>query len=369
MNREIVHQILELGVKHGASDIHLKEGEPPTYRVRGGIVAANSPALTREHLFQICSVLVPDDIRPTLETITDFDGSYEISGLARFRLNVYRQKSSLACVMRIIKSNIPPLEKTGLPASAKLITEFERGLVLVTGATGSGKTTSLAALINEINLTKRVHILTIEDPVEVMYPKGLATVSQREIGQDSRSFAAALKSALRQDPDVILIGEMRDQETIDIALKAAETGHLVFATVHTTDATRTIGRLLSVFPPEAQPQIRLRLADALRASISQRLLSSVDGKGRVLAAEVMFNTAIIGDCIRDPAKTGQIKNFIEEASNAGMQSFDQHLSQLLVQNKITQEVALDAATSKSDFLRNLNMAAGVNTGGLEIHKG
>ena len=179
-----------------------------------------------------------------------------------------------------------------------------------------------------------------------------------------------MKSALRQDPDVILIGEMRDQETIDVALKAAETGHLVFATVHTTDATRTIGRLLSVFPPEAQPQIRLRLADALKATISQRLLLSADGKGRVLAAELMFVTAIIGDCIRDAAKTSQIKNFIEEGSSTyGMQTFDQHLSKLLVEGRISQDVALDAATSPSDFLRNLNMASGVSTNGLEIQRG
>lgn len=370
MNREIVHQILELGVKHGASDIHLKADEPPSYRMKGSIVAANSPPLSAAQIQQICELLVPDDIKGRVESLTDFDGSYEIKGMARFRMNVYRQKGTLACVMRIIKSTIPPLEKTGLPESAKTIVGFERGLVLVTGATGSGKTTTLAALLNEINLTKKAHILTIEDPVEVVYPKGLSTVSQREIGQDSVSFAAALKSALRQDPDVILIGEMRDQETIDVALKAAETGHLVFATVHTTDATRTIGRLLSVFPPEAQPQIRLRLADALKATISQRLLLSADGKGRVLAAEVMFVTAIIGDCIRDPAKTGQIKNFIEEgASNYGMQTFDQHLSRLLVEGRISQEVALDAATSPSDFLRNLNMASGVQTNGLEIQRG
>jgi twitching motility protein PilT len=371
MNREIVHQILELGVKHGASDIHLKAEEPPGYRIKGAIVAANSPPLTREHLEHICAVLLPDDVHARISTLTDYDGSYEIKGVARFRLNVYRQKGTLACVMRIIKSAIPPLEKTGLPPSARSIVAYERGLVLVTGATGSGKTTSLAALINEINLTRKAHILTIEDPVEVVYPKGLATVSQREVGQDSQSFAAALKSALRQDPDVILIGEMRDQETIDIALKAAETGHLVFATVHTTDAMRTIGRLLSVFPAEAQPQIRIRMADALKATISQRLLESADGKGRVLAAEVMFVTAIISDCIRDASKTGQIKNFIEEgASTYGMQTFDQHLSRLLVEGRITQEVALDAATSPSDFLRNLNMAGGggVSSGGLEIQK-
>jgi twitching motility protein PilT len=370
MNREIVHQILELGVKHGASDIHLKAEEPPAYRMKGSIVPANSPALSREHLYQICALLLPEDYGDRIDTLTDFDGSYEIKGVARFRVNIYRQLGTLACVMRIIKSSIPPLEKTGLPSSAKSIVEYERGLVLVTGATGSGKTTTLAALINEINLTKKVHILTIEDPIEVVYPKGLATLSQREIGQDSVSFAAALKSALRQDPDVILIGEMRDQETIDVALKAAETGHLVFATVHTTDAMRTIGRLLSVFPAEAQPQIRLRLADALKATISQRLLLSADGKGRVLAAEIMFVTAILADCIRDPAKTGQIKNFIEEgSSNYGMQTFDQHLSRLLIEGKITQDVAMDAATSPSDFLRNLNMAGGVAPSGLEIQKG
>ena len=371
MSKEILHQILELGVKHGASDVHLKTEEAPAYRMNGVVIPANSQPISHELMIQLCTVLLGDSgSRIAIEDIMDFDGSYEIKGMARFRVNIYKQKGTLACVMRIIKSNIPPLEKIGLPAAVKTIVGLERGLVLVTGATGSGKTTTLAAMINQINQTKRVHILTIEDPVEVIYPKGLATVSQREIGFDSKSFAAALKSALRQDPDVILIGEMRDQETIDIALKAAETGHLVFATVHTTDAMRTIGRLLSVFPPEAQPQIRLRMADALKGTVSQRLLSSVDGKGRVLAAEVMLVTGMIADCIRDASKTPQIKNFIEEgAGTYGMQTFDQHLSYLLAHGKITREVALDAATSRSDFLRNLGMQ-GVSEGEhkLELHR-
>ena len=368
---EQVHQLLSFGVKNGASDIHLKADEPPAFRLSSGLLPVKSEALTQDVLTEIVRLLLPsDEMRNQMPTLLDFDGSYEIPGLARFRLNIYRQKGSFAIVMRIIKNSVPPLEKLGLPPSVLRITEFERGLVLVTGATGSGKTTTLAALINHINLTRRAHILTLEDPIEIIYPKGQSTISQREIGSDSKSFANALKSALRQDPDVILIGEMRDQETIDSALKASETGHLVFATVHTTDAMRTIGRLLSVFPSDAQPMIRQRLADTLQATVSQRLLTSADKKERVLAAEIMFCTAIIQDCIRDASKTSQIKNFIEEAYvNGGMQTFDQHLARLLASGKISREVALDAATSRSDFLRNLNNESQESTAGIEVDRG
>lgn len=371
MNAEQVNALLAFGHKQSASDIHFKAGEPPTFRVSGSLLPLKAEKLTPQDTFDICSVLIKEaEIRAKLEALKEYDTSYEIANLARFRVNIYRQQGHLAVVLRIINSKIPALEALGLPPAVKEIAENERGLVLVTGATGSGKTTTLAAMINHINLTRRVHILTIEDPIEVVYQSAMASISQREIGGDTQNFSHALRAALRQDPDVILIGEMRDTETIDIGLKAAETGHLVFATVHTTDATRTVGRLLSVFPPEAQNVVRGRLADALKATVSQRLLPKADGKGRALAAEIMISTALVSDCIRDASKTGSLKDVIEQGSSQyGMQSFDQHLSRLYQEGKITLEIALEAATSPSDFMRTLNLESASNQSSIEVDKG
>jgi twitching motility protein PilT len=255
----------------------------------------------------------------------------------------------------VIPTTIPTIESLGLPAVLGKVAEEERGLILVTGATGSGKSTTLAAMINQINATRSCHILTIEDPIEFLHQNRKASVSQREIGPDTLNYIVGLRAALRQDPDVILVGEMRDAESIDIALKAAETGHLVFSTVHTTDAAKTIGRITSVFPAEEQLFVRNRIADNLKATVSQRLLPRADGKGRAVALEIMIVTQTIQEDIRDPARTDEIKDAIEKGRQQyGMQSFDQHLTDLYRANIITLQTAIHAATNPSDFERALH---------------
>jgi len=292
--------------------------------------------------------------KEVLDEVQEFDVSYSLPGVARFRANIYRQRGSLALVMRIIPSEVPALETLSLPAVVERIAEAERGLVLVTGATGSGKSTTLAAMIRRINETRTAHILTIEDPIEFLHRSQRSSISQREIGLDTRNFVKGMRSALRQDPDVILVGEMRDPESIDIALKAAETGHVVFSTVHTTDASKTIGRLVSVFPAEEQKSVRLRLAENLRATISQRLLPRADGKGMVAAVEVMICTGSVREVIAERAP-GSLKDLIEQGrEHYRMQSFDQHLAELYAQGLITKEVAIHAASNPADFQRQLS---------------
>ncbi len=356
MTSEDLVLLLSTGVRHGASDIHLKAGDPPTYRVNGALVAAKYDRLTPADTEAICNHIVhASDLDERLDTVHEYDTSFSIPGVSRFRVNIYRQRGTLACVLRIIASRVPTLEELGLPAVVKSIAENDRGLVLVTGATGSGKTSTLAAMINHINKTRRVHIVTIEDPIEFLHPNEKASISQREIGLDTKSFNLALRAALRQDPDVILVGEMRDAESIDIALKASETGHLVFSTVHTTDATKTIGRLLSVFPASEQPNVRHRLADNLKATISQRLLPRADVKGRTIAAEIMIGTPTVQELIRDPERTGALKDAIENGrTQYHMQSFDQHLGDLCRSGKISLETGMHYATSPSDLQRALS---------------
>ncbi len=258
-------------------------------------------------------------------------------------------------ILRAIPFEIPTFEALGLPPVLNKVSENERGLVLVTGVTGSGKSSTLAAMVGKINGRDRKHIITIEDPIEFFHHDGISRITQREIGPDTPSFASALRSAMRQDPDVIMLGEMRDMETIDIALKAAETGHLVLSTVHTTDAVRTINRLLGVFPPEAQHGVRNRLADSLKSTISQRLLPEASGQGRVAAVEVMISTTTVAAYIRDPERTGEIKDYLEKSSGTlGTQSFDQHLAALIAAGRITREVGLEAATNPSDLERAIH---------------
>ncbi len=290
------------------------------------------------------------------EELQEFDVSYSLSGVGRFRANIYRQRGSLAIVMRIIPSEIPALDELGLPDTVQRIVEFERGLVLVTGATGSGKSTTLAAIIRRINETRTAHILTIEDPIEFLHKSQNSSISQREIGIDTRSYVMGLRSALRQDPDVILVGEMRDSESMDIALKAAETGHMVFSTVHTTDAAHTIDRIVSTFPAEEQRNARVRLAENLRATLSQRLLPRAKGKGMVLAVEVMICTGHIREVIAQRMQ-GSIKELIESGREQyGMQSFDQHLAELFEAGAITRAVAVQAASNPADFARKLQFS-------------
>jgi twitching motility protein PilT len=348
--------LLAAGMQHGASDIHFKVGDPPTYRVHGVLAPLKYERLKPADTVAICQFIIRDpEMKQRIAEIQEYDTSFSLPGVSRFRVNIYRQRGSLSLVLRIIPSKIPSVADLGLPPVLTEIADNERGLVLLTGATGSGKSSTLAAMINHINQTRRVHILTIEDPIEFLHQNAKASVSQREIGIDTKNYNVALRAALRQDPDVILVGEMRDPESIDIALKASETGHMVFSTVHTTDAAKTVGRLVSVFPAEEQQTVRYRLADNLKATISQRLLPRHDGKGRVVAAEIMVVTKTVQEYIRDPERTGSMKDVIEKGRNQyHMQSFDQHLTDLYKAGLITLEIAMEAASNPADFQRALN---------------
>jgi twitching motility protein PilT len=325
------------------------------YRVNKQLVPLKADALTPDATRAVAKLVSVGQVASgDIDQLQEFDGSYSLTGVARFRVNVYRQRGSLALVLRIIPRDIPTLESLQVPPIIRKIAEEERGLVLVTGATGSGKSTTLAAMVDHINRTRRSHILTIEDPIEFLHSDVQCSVSQREVGLDTRNFVLGMRAALRQDPDVILVGEMRDAESIDIALKAAETGHLVFSTVHTTDASKTIGRIVSVFPAEEQKNVRLRISENLRATISQRLIPRA--QGLVVACEIMICTGTIREIIADPSQ-GAIKDVIEQSRQQyHMQSFDQHLVELLKAGIITKGTALATATNPADFERNLSFA-------------
>jgi len=355
MDIKVFDQLLAAGMKNQASDIHFKAGSPPLFRINGEMREVKAPRLRPEDTREIAlHALQNDDLRSRVDQLQDFDSSYFLEGVGRFRVNIFRQRGSLAVVLRLIPLDIPSFEQLGLPPVVEKLAGQERGLILVTGITGSGKSSTLAAIIGHINRTKRKHILTIEDPIEFMHTDAKSSVSQREIGLDAKNFASALRQALRQDPDVILVGEMRDYETVDIAIKAAETGHLVLSTVHTTDAPRTINRIVGVFPSDEQGLVRMRIAESLRGIVSQRLLPRQDKHGRALAAEICINTLSISDCIKDPAKTSQMTEFIEKGYDQyGMQSFDQSLTKLYKDGVISLEVAKSAASNPADFERAL----------------
>ncbi len=359
---DVFHAILKKALELNASDVHITSGSPFCLRLHGEIVPVQGiDTLTPQDTTAIAAKIViaskratPEKVREVLHGLTDFDCSYSLPDLCRFRVNVCSQRDSLALVLRAIPLDIPTFEELALPTVLKEISMEERGLVLLTGITGSGKSTTLAAMIDHINQQKSAKIVTIEDPIEFLHKDKKSTIIQRELGSDTESFAKALRAALRQDPDVILVGEMRDKETIDIAMKAAETGHLVFSTVHTTDAPKTITRLLSVFEANEQQETRLRLGDTMRSVVSQRLLRREGGEGRVVAAEIMRATKTIQDCIEIPEKTGNIKDYIGKGREQyGMQTFDQHLVELYQSDLISLDTAKAAATSASDFERNL----------------
>ena len=360
MERETFHRILAAAMKAGASDIHLKVNTPILFRVNGVLQEVKSPLLTPQDTRAVVETIVAGAHPPVNpEGIREWDGSYSVNGVGRFRVNIYRQRNTYAVILRVIPFEVPTLDGLGLPPVLKEIAMEERGLVLITGVTGSGKSSTLAALIDYINENRRCHILTIEDPIEFIHRNKKSSVSQREIGLDTPSFNQALRAALRQDPDIILVGEMRDTETIDIALKAAETGHLVFSTVHTTDAAKTVGRLISVFPSAEQNMVRIRLAENLKATISQRLLPRKDGRGRVAALEILRMTKHIEECIKDPLKTHEIKDVLETGRDTyGTQSFDQHLMELYTSGTISFETARSAATNPSDFERAVMLNSG-----------
>jgi twitching motility protein PilT len=357
MDQATFHQFLAGAVNSGASDIHFKPGSAPAVRVNGELRPVRLPALAGEDMARIADhILSSARWSGDRAQLREVDTSYAVDGVGRFRASVFRQLGAVGVVLRAIPFHVPTLEQLGLPEIVKRICAEDRGLILVTGVTGSGKTSSLAAMVNHINATGRKHILTIEDPVEFVHADQYSRVTQREIGPDTASFAAALRSGLRQDPDVILVGEMRDLETIDIALKAAETGHLVLSTTHTTDAQRTISRIVGAFPAEAEASVRIRLADTLRATIAQRLLPRADGRGRALACEVLVNVLGISELIRNPARTGEITDFLVKGADIyGTQSFDQHLARLARSGVITFEVAKEAATNASDFERAITI--------------
>jgi twitching motility protein PilT len=346
-----LNDILSVALKARASDIHLKAGLPPIFRIDGALrPLPKAPRIGPDLTEKIAHDIMSERQRLRFAEVHEVDLAYGVPGLGRFRVNTFSQRGSVSLVFRAIPFEIKGVDELLLPPVLKKMALEERGLVLVTGATGSGKSTTLAALIDYINTNRTAHIVTIEDPIEYLHRDKKSIINQREVGFDTEGFGIALKSALRQDPDVILVGEMRDYETIETALLAAETGHLVLSTVHTIDATETINRIVSVFPPHQQRQIRLQLSAVLKGIVSQRLVPRADSKGRVPAIEVMVSTARTRELVDDKEKTKQLREAIQQGFTAyGMQTFDQSLMGLLKRQLITFEEALRQSSNPDDF--------------------
>ena len=350
MNFDFSEILLEV-VKRKASDLHITPGTPPMLRIRGSLVAMDLPRLTPTDTREIVYAVLTNSQRQRLETDWQLDFAYSIPGHARFRVNTYFQRGTISAAFRLIPTETVPIEQLGLPSVIRDFAKKPRGLVLVTGPTGSGKSTTLASIINEINETRDEHIMTIEDPIEFLHRHKKCIINQRELGGDAQSFAMALKAALRQDPDVILVGEMRDMETIGTALTAAETGHLVFATLHTQDAPQTVDRIIDVFPPAQQGQVRAQLAIGLQGIVTQTLIPTSDGRGRCVAAEVLVPTPGVRNLIRE-GKTHQIYSLIQTGGQHGMQTMDASLAGLVRDGKITMERA-EARASEPAEMRKL----------------
>jgi twitching motility protein PilT len=346
-----LNDVLRVAVKGSASDIHLKAGLPPMFRVDGALVPLkNGERLLPEWLGNVANAIMTAGQRAHFEKFHEVDLAYSIPGVGRFRVNAFQQRGTVGIVFRVIPFGVKTAAQLNLPKVVERIAMEPRGLILVTGTTGSGKSTTLAAMIDHINSNRTCHIITIEDPIEFLIRDKRSIVNQREIGVDTHSFASALRAALRQDPDVILVGEMRDFETIETALTAAETGHLVLSTLHTIDAAETITRIVSVFPPHQQPQIRLQLSAIIKGVISQRLVPRADGKGRVPALEVLVATARIRECIADKERTKEIPDAISKGfTTYGMQTFDQSLMSLVKGNLVSYEEALRHVSNADDF--------------------
>lgn len=343
-------ELLELTVKEGASDLHLTVGISPIIKVNGKLVRLEHEILRPEDTEAYAREILQDAYEK-YDAIGEYDTSYSIHGKGRFRVNIYKQRNSTALAIRVISLDMPTLDSLGYPETLKDICNLKRGLVLVTGPTGSGKSTTLAALINEINSNRESHIITIEDPIEFLHKHNKSIVNQREIGKDTLSYERALKAALREDPDVILIGEIRDLETISTAITAAETGHLVFSTLHTIGAAKTIDRIVDVFPPHQQEQIKIQLASVLQIIISQQLVETVDGD-RNAALEIMVATPAIKNLIRE-GKTHQIESSIQTGSKYGMRTMDMELANLYREGIITQETAMNSAIDREILSRLL----------------
>jgi twitching motility protein PilT len=357
-----LNDILTVAIKGGASDIHLKAGLPPMFRIDGSLVPLkDAKRLSPEDIGRMAFSIMNNFQKEKFKEDNEIDLAYGVPGLGRFRVNVFMQRGTVGIVFRVIPFKILTIDQLNLPKTLEKIATEERGLILVTGTTGSGKSTTLAAIIDFINTNRTAHILTVEDPIEFLIRDKRSIVNQREVGVDTKSFARALRSALREDPDVILVGEMRDLETIEIAMTSAETGHLVLSTLHTLDAPETITRIVAAFPPYQQKQVRLQLGSILKAVISQRLVPRADGRGRVAAVEIMRATARVKELIEDKDRTKELHDAIAQGvTSYGMQTFDQSLMQLLTTQLITYEEALRQATNADDFALRVSGIGGTS---------
>jgi twitching motility protein PilT len=352
-----MERIIKAAVERGASDLHIKAGDVFRARINGQLVPLTKQTLTPEQTRTIALHLMSnEDDKARIDKLTDYDCSWAASGVGRFRVNILKQRSSFMVVMRVIPFEVPTFEQLRLPPVLARVAAAERGMVLVTGVTGSGKSSTMAAMVNYINKHENRHILTLENPIEFLHKDIQSSITQREIGFDTEDFKMGLRAALRQDPDVVMIGEMRDAETVDTAIKAAETGHLLVSTLHTPDAQSTILRIIAMFPPEEQEVVRIRLSETLYAVVSQRLLPRADGNGRAVAAEVLIVTPAVRDMIADGRRIGEIRDYIADGRDQyGMQTFDQHLTDLVQAGEVTFETAMAAATNPSDFELKMRM--------------
>ncbi len=346
--------VLEEAVAQNASDVHLVPGRPPFLRVNGELQRYGSDRLASADIRRLVYSVLSAQVQRRFHREGELDASFAVKGLGRFRLNLYREQNGMGAVLRVIPPEIPSPEELGISPELQHIADLPRGLVLVTGPTGSGKSTTLACLINIVNLSRRLHILTMEDPIEYVFPSGSCVVTQREVGSHTRSFAESLRRGMRQDPDVILVGEMRDLETIAAALTLVETGHLVFATLHTTDAAQSVDRIIDVFPPFQQQQVRTQLASVLRVVICQQLLPRADGAGRVAAREVMVVNPGVANLIRE-GKTHQIYSAIELGARTGMISLDRHLVELVRRGTVTRHDAVARAANPTGLQALLDL--------------
>jgi twitching motility protein PilT len=352
-------------VEREGSDLHIKVASPPVMRLHGDLLQIEGyERLTPEDTERAFHAIAEQRSLTEFEEDGEADFSYSVPNVARFRVNVFKQRGSISIVCRAIPYGIKSIEELGLPAIVRTLADEPRGIILVTGTTGSGKSTTLAAMIDHINKTRSRHIVTLEDPIEYLHRDNLSLVNQREVGADTKSFGKAMRRVLRQDPDVILVGEMRDEETVRTALSAAETGHLVLSTVHTLDATETINRIVDFFPPHLQQQGRVMLASTLKGAIAQRLVTDISGEGRVAAAEVLVVTGRVQDLIMNPEETGKITEVIAEGEYYGMCTFDQSLLRYVMEGRVSEQVALDAASSPHDFKLML-AARGQRASGIE----
>src|ERR671931_1782303 len=348
-----IPELLDVVLTRGASDLHLTTGSPPVIRLHGDLVPlTNYPELSAQGLRSMVYAILPQRRREELEQELELDMSYSLPGKARFRVNVYFQRDSIGAAFRLIPFEIKSVEALGLPSVVQEFARFPRGFVVVTGPTGSGKSTTLAALVYIVNSERPCHIMTVEDPIEFLHKHKEAVVNQREVGTDTHGFGPALKHVLRQDPDVILVGEMRDLETISTAITAAETGHLVFATLHTQDAPQTIDRIIDVFPPHQQQQVRVQLATTLQGVVTQQLVQTADGQGRAVAVEVLVCTPAVRNLIRE-GKVHQIYSVMQAGGRFGMQTMDASLADLVQAGRITHELAMDRSHDPDELNRLL----------------